>query len=199
MPHFERAKKADREYAQMEMYALFLSCINSMPGITINAASPQGLGARDYSLYKWLSLALQSGLPVREFHFTSNSRRYYQANLEPWKLENGHEHRLKNKNRLNSHLLSRQPVVYLEPDPLQTHRVLIVGEKVFGDIDKKYHGACVELAKRVDCKLLQLDFGLFDCDWKLMGVDAFPSIKDAVEINAIASYMENNSLKRALS
>jgi len=199
MPHFEHAKESDREYAQLEMYALFLSWLFSIPGIVINAASPQGLGARDYSLYKWLSLAAQVGLPVREYRFTSNSRRYYQHGFEPWKLESGHEYRLNNKNRLKPHILSRQPVVYLEPDPVHTNRVLVIGDGVIGDIDKQYNDACVALAKRANCEILQLDFGLFEHDWKLMAVEAFPTISDNVEIEAIVSFMENNTFKDTLS
>ena len=199
MPHFEHAKKADREYAQMEMYALFLSWLFSIPGTVINAASPQGLGARDYSIYKWLALGAQAGLPVREYHFTSNSRRYYQSGFEPWKLESGHEYRLNNKNRLKPHILSRQPVVYLEPDPVQTSRVLIIGDRVIGDIDKQHNEACVALARRANCEILQLDFGLFERDWKLIAVDAFPTVSDNVEIEAIVSFMENNTSKDTLS
>ena len=199
MPHFEHAKKADREYAQMEMYALFLSWLFSIPGIVINAASPQGLGARDYSLYKWLALGAQAGLPVQEYHFTSNSRRYYQSGFEPWKLESGHEHRLDNKNHLKPHILSRQPVVYLEPDPIHTSRVLVIGNKVIGDIDKQHNEACVALARRANCEILQLDFGLFEHNWKLMAVDAFPTVSDSIEIEAIVSFMENNTLKDKLS
>lgn len=199
MPHFEYAKKPDKEYAQMEMYALFLSWLYSIPSTVINAACPQGLGARDYSLYKWLALGAQAGLPVREYHFTSDSRRYYQSGVEPWKLESGHQHRLDSKNHLKPHILSRQPVVYLEPDPVHTSRVLVIGDKVIGDIDKQHNEACVALARRENCEILQLDFGLFGCDWKLVAVDAFPMVSDSVEIEAIVSFMEKNTLKGALS
>ena len=62
MPQFA---PADREYALMEMHALILSWLLSLPCPVINAPAPQGLAGADRSPLAWQYLAAKAGLPCK--------------------------------------------------------------------------------------------------------------------------------------
>ena len=62
MPHFAAA---DREYALMEMHALILSWLASLPCPVINVPAPQGLAGADRSQLAWQYLAAKAGLPSK--------------------------------------------------------------------------------------------------------------------------------------
>ena len=80
------AKSADREYAIQEYNALFLSWLNSIPGMVINRAVPYGLSGQWRHLSEWIWLASRSGLKTPKFRQTSDI--YNNSHTEP-KLENG--------------------------------------------------------------------------------------------------------------
>lgn len=63
-----RAIPEDRDYASQELFALYLSWLNALPGPVLNRPAPQGLCGRWRHESEWVWLAAQAGLPVATYH-----------------------------------------------------------------------------------------------------------------------------------
>jgi len=71
MPHWRRKEKADRDYVQQEMVALFLSWLHALPCPVINRPAPQGLCGAWRTESEWAWLAAQAGLAVAPYRQSS--------------------------------------------------------------------------------------------------------------------------------
>lgn len=60
--HLRAANPADRQYAEQELYALFLSWLSALPGMMLNRPAPPGLCGAWRHPSEWTRLALQAGL-----------------------------------------------------------------------------------------------------------------------------------------
>jgi len=65
--HFRGASLQDRQYAEQELHALFLSWMTCLPGRTLNPPSPLGLGGAARHPSEWAWLASQVGLSTSGF------------------------------------------------------------------------------------------------------------------------------------
>jgi hypothetical protein len=62
-----RAAESDREYAQAELHAFYLSFLNALPGVVLNRPTPSGLCGAWHHASEWAVLAGRAGLPVRTY------------------------------------------------------------------------------------------------------------------------------------
>ena len=62
----------DRDYAAQEMYAFYLSWLNAIPGLRLNAPAPQGLCGNWRHRSAWVALAARAGLPSVPYHLASS-------------------------------------------------------------------------------------------------------------------------------
>jgi hypothetical protein len=60
--HLRGASSTDRQYAEQELYALYLSWIYGLPGPMLNCPTPQGLSGEWRHPSEWAWLAAQAGL-----------------------------------------------------------------------------------------------------------------------------------------
>ena len=60
--HLNRANATDRQYAEQELFALYLSWLHGLPGIMLNRPTPQGLSGAWRHPSEWVWLAAQAGL-----------------------------------------------------------------------------------------------------------------------------------------
>ena len=63
----QQAAESDREYAQAELHAFYLSWLNSLPGVVINRPSPVGLCGAWYHASEWALRAGRAGLAIRPY------------------------------------------------------------------------------------------------------------------------------------
>ena len=68
----QRIGGPDRDYAVQEMYALYVSWLNSLPGPLFNPPAPQGLCGNWRHPSAWAALAGRAGLPVARYRQTSD-------------------------------------------------------------------------------------------------------------------------------
>lgn len=68
----QRIGGPDRDYAVQEMYALYVSWLNSLPGPLFNPPAPQGLCGNWRHPSAWAALAGRAGLPVACYRQTSD-------------------------------------------------------------------------------------------------------------------------------
>jgi|GEM_PF-512640 len=62
-----QAADSDREYAQAELQAFYLSWLNALPGVVLNRPAPSGLCGAWHHASEWAMLAGRAGLPVRPY------------------------------------------------------------------------------------------------------------------------------------
>jgi hypothetical protein len=65
--HLSAANRIDREYAQQEIYALFLSWLEALPGVTLNSPAPRGLCGAWRHPSEWNRLSSQAGLKTAAY------------------------------------------------------------------------------------------------------------------------------------
>ncbi len=123
MPHFVNV--ADRQYAEMEMYALYTSFLYSVKERVIDGMPVRHINAQDNTLYFQL-MAAKAGLDTLDTQFTS-SPRWQQAKqwaaMAPQKKQNALWH------KKSPHLVwENKPVLYNEP-----FEGLVKAEVVAGD------------------------------------------------------------------
>jgi hypothetical protein len=148
VPHFAEAAEKDREYAQMEMTALWTSWLNDMNCPVVNPVTPRGLSGPEYSDIQWLAMATQYGIPVRRQMLSTNAR---------FKSISGFEVSRTWAEHLDSHLLGRRPALFLEPLKELEKTVWVVGDAVLGTPEITFFHSLKEFAKAVRCPLLQFN------------------------------------------
>jgi hypothetical protein len=60
--HLARAPSADRQYAEQELFALYMSWLHGLPGVMVNRPTPRGLSGEWRSQPEWIWLAARAGL-----------------------------------------------------------------------------------------------------------------------------------------
>ena len=63
----QQAASSDREYAQAELQAFYLSWLNALPGVVINRPTPVGLCGPWYHASEWALRAGRAGLNVQRY------------------------------------------------------------------------------------------------------------------------------------
>ena len=191
MPHFARARPADRDYAVMEMHALLRSWLSSLPCPVVNRATPSGLYGAERTVPEWLALAGRAGLPVRGFRFTTSPRRWPVSGYLPYAAGEGGSGA-----PLHPALVGRSPVLYLEPTSGELRRVLVAGRHVAGDVPDHLKEACRRLRELSGSDLIECRFersaarfGGPDQAWRFCGGDVFPEVLEEPGFTVLVEYL----------
>ena len=214
VPHFELAKEEDRNFAVMELYALLLSWLASLPCPVINPASPRGLGAQERSQAEWLFLANQAGLPIQGYAFSSDPRAFRSSGFLPhWRETSIDVDGAWNLKAVSPILVSRHPTFYLEPAENIRQEVLVVGEQAIGELAGEFTEELNQLAELSGCELLKIAFvtagnwgskgdgserpSKENSSWRVSKVTAFPQVHEHNAIEAIVELLESRSTLRS--
>jgi hypothetical protein len=147
----------DRDYAQQEMQAFYLSWLYAVQCKKLNAPTPQGLCGNWRHPSVWAGLAAKSGLPVKPFRQTSND----DPDL-PWQLSVA-------PSSMTLHVVGEQ---VFGPD---------------NGLVSTYGNACLHLAKAADVLLLGIDFERNANDqWEMVKVSIMPDLMRGGEAMADA-------------
>jgi len=200
VPYF--ASAIDQNYAAMEMYALYLSWLSSLPCPVVNRVSPMGLGVQTRSHAEWLMLAGKVGLPVRGFHFTSDPRWVQEKMYSPHRPQLNFGAFAFEK--IVSPPLSREPTFYLENLLEEQENMLVSLPNVTGRLSKLYGAPLKRLAHLTGCDLLQVLFARTATNradttgrtgWKVCSVTPFPHAQTISELSAIVQLLESKLAK----
>jgi hypothetical protein len=183
MEHYAAAKPADREYALMEMFALMVSWLTSLPCPVLDRAAPDGLGGRPRSPIGWQILAGRAGLSPMRLLATTSLRRYRVPGwkeLDPRLLLPGME-----PVPVVAHL--DHPAVLAAPIGNETCSGVVVGNEVLGNLPAELVAPCLRLARLAGTTLLRCHFTRdgAGATWLFTGADPWlaegdPAVADAV-------------------
>jgi len=179
MPHFATSNKADREYAAMEMFALFVSWLKALSCTVINPVSSQNLAGPIHSSLAWQQLAGKAGLPTVRLRLTSSLRRYSVSDLVPYPAG----------------ATGNVPACLTEAAGDQFARAFVAGEDVLGDVPTPLMAGCSKLASLSGFEVLLIHFASLrnDGSWKFNGIDPYPAITERPAIDAIVRLLEARS------
>jgi hypothetical protein len=200
----------------MEMYALLLSWLASLPCPVINPASPRGLGAQERSQAEWLLLASQAGLPIQGYAFSSAPRTFRNRGYLPyWRESSLDEDGAWALKEVSPILVGRHPTFYLEPAKDIRQEVLVVGEQAIGKLAGQFTERLHKLAELSGCELLKVVFSPTgsggtngdgpinlskgNSSWRVSKVTAFPQIREPTEIEAIVDLLESRQSRKISS
>ena len=181
MPHFAASYKADREYATMEMFALFLSWLKALSCPIINAVSSQNLGGPIHSFLAWQQLAGKAGLPTVRLRLTSSLPRYSVAGLIPCPA--------------GPVAVGNVPGYLTEAAGDQFAHAFVAGNEVLGDVPTTLMPGCAQFASLSGFEVLLIRFASLrnNGSWKFNGVEPYPAITERPAIDAIVRLLEARS------
>jgi hypothetical protein len=209
MPHFAGASEEDRNYAIMEMQALWLSWLASLPCPVVNQVTSVNAGIRERSHGEWLHLAGRAGLLTQGYHVTTSMRHFPLPPYVPHsRLPALDGHGLATYQRMRAPMLGDQPAFFLEAVSKQRQSVLVAGNRIIGSQGTEYAEQLGHLRALSGCDLFRVVFarsaGSAEEDgargrWKVCGIDAFPHALTAQELAAIVDLLEAMQAKTEIS
>jgi hypothetical protein len=151
-PHTAELPLSERTYALMELHALVLSWLTSLPCPILNRPAAQGLSGQPRSETAWRLLAAQAGLPTSPLRLTSSSRRFRAHHLAFSALEDLGATLATD----GTHPSLNVPARYTLPTAGIACTALVLGDRVLGDIQHHLRAPCLRLAQGAQLDLLQI-------------------------------------------
>lgn len=189
-PHFTQAAAVDREYAEMETFALLLSWLESLAPRVINRASPQSLPGCALDPLLWQAQAARAGLPIARSHATSNLRRFAGA-LKASSATQCAAFAGALPGAMPGLPAGQHPRWLHEPLRCFRETVTVIGKRVFGKLPRELHVGALKLAQNLGCPVLGVQFvQAEDGRWCFEGLDPCPRLDDAREIEALVAVLE---------
>lgn len=177
-PHFENARPADREYAQMELFALLLSWLTSLRCPVVNCPSPQGLGGWPGTEFAWRHRFAQAGLPALPIRLTNSSRRYGRRDLPELPLT---------QLGIGDYPAGYGWLRYGSPPEGPSDVAVVMGRNVAGPLPEGWREPAIALARAVGAQLLAIYYTVIAGEPYCCHADPFP-MAYPVEI---AGYLES--------
>lgn len=190
VPLFAGASMANQDYARTETFALLLSWLANPRYRVVNRPSPSNLSGPAYSPMIWQNLALRAGLQGLDVGATTSIRRFPLARdtmLRPdigWVRDP----------------YGQQPNSgfswYSAAIPEQRTSVLVIGERVIGDVPDRVAGACQRLATLAQVDLLRIDFARPEdspANFVFIGADPTPAVIECGALIALVEFLESVS------
>ena len=185
---FDGWRAEDRQYGQLELFALLVSWLASAPCPVVNRPSPSSLGGGPGRQVIWTALAAQAGLRPMARGSTTSTRRLPPPTgavrlpdpIGP--LSDA---------ALNALGLNR-PAVFAEPALDGASQALVVGDEVLG-APAGLAGACRRLAHSGKVELLRIAFARPASEpdaWGFAGADPWPVLDEAGELSVLAARLE---------
>jgi hypothetical protein len=183
VPRFARSSARDRDYAAIEMQALLVSWLASLPCPLYNPVDGNGLVGR-LSEQRWLDLALRQGLAVSPWLMASNEREVGMAErpLQQIGLPG---------------LPSRRPVTYRGRGE-HIREVHVIGDRVMGEVSAMCERGLIGVARASGCPVLSMQIthaNADEPDEAVVSISPAGNL-DALAIDALADLMATDSTGR---
>jgi|GEM_PF-2869539 len=196
MPHF--IEQTDRQYAEMEMVALYTSFLYSIKDKVIDGMPVRHINTSDNTLY-YYAHAVKAGIDVLDNQFTSSPRWQHPKKmtaLVPEKKENLLWHK-----KSPSLVWENKPVLYYEPFSTLVKVEVVADQFFYGDkmvnakkagrVSIKFSGQFQQkiksFSKLTGRTVYELTMALAGSKYKLYAVNTRPLLLSAAAIEAFAA------------
>lgn len=189
MPHFLNV--TDRNYAEMEMFALYASFLKSISNALIEPIQTKNLIIEDINLLYYFNLAINAGLEVIDYHFTTSPKWQNSDGAIPVHPLGNSEHSLPVK---APHLVwENLPCTYLQ-NYIKPVKIVIIEENVYPQIYKNKIPGLIRFAKATGKIFLELLYVEVEGKMKLLDVNDFPQNASEETINALSLLIKTKAL-----
>ncbi len=166
MARFAAADPRDRDYAGAELRALVVAWLYSLGNRVVNTVDGDGLAGPSWWPIRWLVEAGKCGLNPYPVTIATSGRAVAGWRGAPYD--------------------ARRPVDLGEP---ATDSVLVLGQRVLGELASQVGAGCLALAARAGCRCLELSFVRHQGQWRLTAVDPVPMLRNQLEVQAAADLL----------
>lgn len=190
VPMFAGASLVNQDYARMEMFALLLSWLANPKYRVVNRPSPSSLAGPAYRPLVWQNLALRAGLCGLDLAATTSTRRFPAAKGAVPRPDVGWV------SDPYGHLHANRFSWYSEPVPDRRASVLVIGERVIGDVPEPVADSCRRLANLAQLDLLRIDFARpsdSPANFVFIGAEPSPALSDAGALLSLVEFLESAS------
>jgi hypothetical protein len=191
VPQFVRAALADRSYATMEMYALLIGWLTSLPCPIVNRGGSSSLSGIARGPLEWFALAARAGLRTPRVGVCSSARIFPARDHLPLA-----DNRPQALYPALASIAGQRRGWCLEPLGPRRCSVYVAGSRVWGPLSQETHAAVRRLTERAGMSLARVDF----CEthdvggsWMFVGIDEWPELIDPGAIDAATAMLEDLS------
>lgn len=186
LPMLHFINEGDRQYAEMEIFALFTSFLKSINAVLINPLQTCQLFQDEENELLIKHQAIEAGLPVCDYHFTSSPKWQHTVDLVPMAPQKKSASAFYKK---SPHLIwENQPVLLMEPYE-KILKVSIVGEDILGTFPIEYTTAIKKLPGITGSIFLDLYFAKTITGYKLAQMTRFPLFANDSVVESLANLM----------
>ena len=173
MVRFAGSAPADRDYATAEFQALVVSWLRSLGDRVVNDVDGVSAIGPSWTGRRALVEAQRAGLPVMTSVVATSGRLVPGFSGSPY--------------------AARLPWMDVAGPPLE--HVLVAGSQAFGRLADGFGAACITLAGRVRCRLLDVSFSIDESggsvDRRVSSVSPVPALRETWGIEAVAQLIES--------
>jgi hypothetical protein len=181
---------ADRSYAEMEIYALYISFLESVRHLLVEPLETRFMYPDQINNLFYYKMAVESELPVLDYHFSTSPRMHHTSRFLPVKPESwarplpAHE---------SSYLVwQNQPVLFLQPYAASI-TVQVVGRTIVSRRPLPFDNGIREFARRIGKRFFDIHFAETEEGYKMHSVEPFPDTASPKTIEALAGILLETS------
>jgi hypothetical protein len=183
----ENASSANQEYARIEAFALLLSWLAGFGRRVLNPPSPSGLSGSVHRPLIWQQQAVRAGLRGADLAATTSTRRF------PPSLGAVPRPDIDRISDPYAQLYGNNFMWYSKPLPNRRTSVLVIGDRVIGEVPEGLAPPCRRLAKLSGVSLLRIDFAHADsapAELVFIGADPCPVVTDSNALLSLVEFLE---------
>lgn len=184
MLHF--LNPADRAYANMEMFALYVSFLKNIESVMIEPIQTSQLTLDEPNMLYYFKAAADSGLQVLDYLFTTSPKWQNEKGFTVFNPLKKHKQSFYRK---SAHLVwQNEPLISFQPHQ-EIYKIIVVAGIAQSNQLKNLEQPIKQFAKRTGKILLELQIAATESGYRLYHVNDFPITATTETITALATCM----------
>lgn len=184
---FQFANEVDRNYAEMEIFAAFVSFLKGVNHLLINPLQTNHFIIEEENELLLKRRAVDAGIPVTDYHFSSSARWQSTQGLIAFAPQKNNSQAFYKKSP--NLVWENKPVLFKEPFT-RASRIIVVGDVIFGNEGNKFIAAIGKFAGYIGTPFFELQMVQTSNGYKLEEVNKFPVYGHPPVIEALAFLIE---------
>lgn len=191
VPNRPFSSQKNRDYAGAELQALISSWLLELGVHLVNPLSIESGIASPISHPQWLSAAQQCGLPI--FRYVNATAHKLIDKILPGEVLNPLADWPGTSGVIPASIGLDHTVV------IQRESILICGDQALGSLAQMFGDSCIKLAQKMRYNLLEVQFGLVQGQFRVIGVSPYPLLESSEAVDGAAQMIMDIAFDRGYS